>query len=63
MRLRILNQFLTIPNKKRRGVGAKCSVLLKFLHPSQEVRRKCPNYGHKTKLNELFVLEKTKNNQ
>ena len=42
---------------KYAGVGAKCSVLLRFLHPQKMVKDKFPNAKHQDRLEDLVAIE------
>ena len=42
--------------KKRQGVGAKCSVLLKYLHPAKYFSEKFVNYSKKERLEECVAF-------
>ena len=44
--------------KKRLGVGARCTVLFKRLHPKDVVVAKFPNYGAQDRLDDLVVTKK-----
>ena len=44
--------------KKRNGVGAKCSVLLKRLHPRKDIQDKYPNATAQQRLSDLLVIGK-----
>ena len=42
--------------KKSMGIGAVCRVMMKYLHPSQNIRDKYPNHTSSEKLGELIVI-------
>ena len=46
--------------KKTNGVGATCSVLLRYLHPAKAIAERYCNYGHKDRLDGLLVIGKDK---
>ena len=51
--------FLIMPSKtKRRGVGAVCSVIKRFLHPRKLVDEKYPNATHNECLDGLIALRR-----
>lgn len=43
--------------KKRLGIGAKCSVLYKYLHPTDIIKATVPNYGDKDRLDDLVAVK------
>ena len=42
--------------KLRPGIGAKCSVLLKFLHPVKYINAEFPNIEHNQRLDNLLLM-------
>ena len=44
--------------KKRLGVGARCTVLLKRLHPQDVICAKIQNYGAQDRLEDLIVVKR-----
>ena len=46
------------PTRKRRGVGASCTVKLRFLYPKNQVKDKIPNQTSSQQLNGLNVQSK-----
>ena len=44
--------------KKRIGIGAECSVLVKFLHPRKKVVAQMPNAGHHERLSGLLSIRR-----
>ena len=48
----------TMAPKKRLGVGAECTVSLRFLHPKDKIAEKIPNQTKSQKLSVLVVQER-----
>ena len=48
----------TMAPKKRLGVGAECTVSLRFLHPKDKIAEKIPNLTKSQKLSVLVVQER-----
>jgi hypothetical protein len=50
--------------KKQQGVGAQCSILLKYLHPAQKIDQVIPINGreHKQQLHDCFVVSRETRN-
>jgi hypothetical protein len=44
--------------KKRLGVGAECTVSLRYLHPKDKVKQKIPNQTNAQKISGLVVQGK-----
>ena len=44
--------------KKTLGVGAKCKVLTKYLHPSKKINEICPNYTRGSRTEDLICIGK-----
>ena len=42
--------------KKRIGIGAKCLVMVRFMHPSPVILESIVNCSHKDRLNYLLVI-------
>ena len=43
--------------KKQLGVGAKCSALLKYMHPAKLIDEKYPNRTAQTRLENLLTIK------
>ena len=46
-----------MPKKLRLGVGAKCTTLLKYLHPAKLIDTKYPNRTAQSALDNLIVIQ------
>ena len=46
------------PTRKRLGVGASCTIKLRFLHPKNQVKDKIPNQSSSQQLTRLIVQSK-----
>ena len=44
--------------RKQLGIGAKCSVFTKYLHPAKAVADTYVNYGHKHRTFDLLCIQK-----
>ena len=52
-----------MPRKtKRAGVGAKCSVIIRFVHPSREVSKVIQNSSANERLNDLLLIKEDRRN-
>ena len=47
-------------NSKRNGIGAKCSVLLRVLHPKKDITARFPNAVKNQRLEGLVAIEQKK---
>ena len=52
-----------MPRKtKRAGVGSKCSVIIRFVHPSREVSKVIQNSSANERLNDLLLIKEDRRN-
>ena len=47
-----------MPRKLRLGIGAKCSVITRYLHPAKTISDKYLNFGHRDQTSNLVCLRK-----
>ena len=58
--LKFHEDHFTMAPKKRVGIGAECTVSLRFLHPKNKVKATIPNQTSTQKLSSLIVQSKEK---
>ena len=54
----ITQKYLTMARAKRNGIGARCSVLLRKLHPGNVLAERFPNFGSQERLYDLITVKK-----
>jgi hypothetical protein len=60
---RALHNKKMAPPKLRHGIGANCSILIKWLHPAKMVANKFTNPEHGRHLSDLICLHKERKRQ
>ena len=53
-----LTKSFTMVKRKQLGIGAKCAVFTKYLHPAKAVADTYVNYGHKHRTIDLLCIRK-----
>ena len=53
-----MSNILNAPQKKRRGVGASCSVLLRYLLPAKLISNRYPNKDKRDALGGLIITQR-----
>ena len=50
--------YLTMARAQRKGIGARCAVLLRKLHPVNVIAERFPSFGPQERLYDLITVKK-----